>query len=84
MTKRLVLLLRTGTAVLLLVFVAGRAYANQDAIVTGAAAYFAWVIFDSLKADLEKVSGRTIELHGSNSTLHCNLLQLETADKHTQ
>jgi len=38
-------------------------------VITGAGAHFAWVIFDSLKADLEKVSGRTIELHGRNSTL---------------
>jgi phosphate transport system substrate-binding protein len=69
MRKRLVSLLRTCSAVLLLVCVAERAYADQDAIVTGAGAHFAWVVFDSLKADLEKVSGRSIELHGRNSTL---------------
>jgi ABC-type phosphate transport system substrate-binding protein len=69
MSKRLVSLLHACTAVLLLVSVAGRAYADQDAIVTGAGAHFAWVVFDSLKADLEKASGRSIELHGRNSTL---------------
>ena len=69
MGKRLVSLLRTGAAILLLVSVVERAHADQDAVVTGAGAHFAWVIFDSLKADLEKVSGRTIELHGRNSTL---------------
>lgn len=42
---------------------------GTGSVVTGAGAHFAWVIFDSLKADLEKVSGRTIELHGRNSTL---------------
>jgi hypothetical protein len=69
MRKRLVSLLRTCSAVFLLVCVAERACADQDAIVTGAGAHFAWVVFDSLKADLEKVSGRSIELHGRNSTL---------------
>ncbi|MFQ5644631.1 MAG: substrate-binding domain-containing protein [Thiogranum sp.] len=54
---------------MLLVSVAERASADNDAIVTGAGAHFAWVIFDSLKADLEKASGRSIELHGRNSTL---------------
>ncbi len=69
MNKRLVSLLRICIAALLLLSVAERAYADRDAIVTGAGAHFAWVIFDSLKADLEKASGRTIELHGRNSTL---------------
>lgn len=41
---------------------------KEDAI-TGAGAHFVWVIFDNLKADLEKVSGRTIKLHGRNSAL---------------
>ena len=51
---------------------AERLYAEQtksDKVITGAGAHFAWVIFDTLKADLEKASGRTIELHGRNSTL---------------
>jgi phosphate transport system substrate-binding protein len=38
-------------------------------VITGAGAHFAWVVFKSLKADLERVSGRSIELHGQNSTL---------------
>lgn len=38
-------------------------------VITGAGAHFAWVVFKSLKADLERVSGRRIELHGQNSTL---------------
>jgi ABC-type phosphate transport system substrate-binding protein len=42
---------------------------TNPAIVTGAGAHFAWVVFDELKPDLERVSGRTIELHGRNSTL---------------
>jgi len=69
MKKRFVSLLHIGIAALLLSSVTGRVYANDNAIVTGAGAHFAWVIFDSLKADLEKASGRTIELHGRNSTL---------------
>jgi len=40
-----------------------------DGVITGAGAHFAWVIFDSLQADLEKVSGHTIKLHGRNSAL---------------
>ena len=44
-------------------------HAETKSIVTGAGAHFAWVIFDSLKADLEKVSGRRIDLHGRNATL---------------
>jgi len=62
-------LLRICIAAVLFLSVAERAYADRDAIVTGAGAHFAWVIFDSLKADLEKTSGRSIELHGRNSTL---------------
>ena len=69
MKKRLVPLLRIGIAALLLSSLAGRVYAADNAIVTGAGAHFAWVVFDSLKADLENVSGRTIKLHGRNSTL---------------
>jgi phosphate transport system substrate-binding protein len=38
-------------------------------VVTGGGAHFAWVVFESLKHDLERVSGRSIELHGRNSTL---------------
>jgi ABC-type phosphate transport system substrate-binding protein len=42
---------------------------SDPAIITGAGAHFAWVVFDELKTDLERVSGRPIELHGRNSTL---------------
>lgn len=38
-------------------------------IVTGAGAHFAWIVFESLKPDLERVSGRSIELQGRNSAL---------------
>ena len=37
--------------------------------VTGAGAHFSWIIFDSLKPDLERVSGRKILLYGKNSML---------------
>ncbi|VAW61344.1 Phosphate ABC transporter, periplasmic phosphate-binding protein PstS (TC 3.A.1.7.1) [hydrothermal vent metagenome] len=36
---------------------------------TGAGAHFAWVIFDSLKDELEKSTGKKIELFGKNSNL---------------
>jgi ABC-type phosphate transport system substrate-binding protein len=70
MNKYLVSLL-SGCAVLLAAsaIAAERQSANDKPIVTGAGAHFAWVIFDSLKPDLERVSGRSIELHGRNSTL---------------
>ena len=43
--------------------------APQKPVITGAGAHFAWVVFKSLKTDLEQVSGRSIVLHGQNSTL---------------
>jgi phosphate transport system substrate-binding protein len=42
---------------------------NDSAAITGGGAHFAWVIFEQLKPDLERVAGRRIELHGRNSTL---------------
>jgi ABC-type phosphate transport system substrate-binding protein len=42
---------------------------SNPPVIYGAGAHFAWVIFDELKSDLERVSGRPIELHGRNSTL---------------
>ena len=83
MNKKLVSLLCSCAGMLsVLVMSTGRVDAETDSIVTGAGAHFAWVIFDSLKPDLEQVSGRTIELHGRNSTLGmgCNA-GIETALK---
>ena len=37
--------------------------------ITGAGAHFSWIIFNSLKQDLEKVSGRKITLYGKDSML---------------
>jgi len=37
--------------------------------ITGAGAHFAWVIFDALKDELEKTTGKKIELFGKNSNL---------------
>lgn len=37
--------------------------------VTGAGAHFSWIIFDSLKRDLERLSGRKILLYGKDSML---------------
>ncbi|TCK19111.1 hypothetical protein DFR30_2405 [Thiogranum longum] len=44
-------------------------YADTDNVITGAGVHFVWVIFDRLNCDLEEVSGRSIILHGRNSTL---------------
>lgn len=44
-------------------------HTKDKTIVTGAGAHFAWIIFDRLREDLERVSGRRIELHGRNSAL---------------
>ena len=38
-------------------------------IITGAGAHFAWVIFDSLKAELEQSTGKKLQLFGKNSNL---------------
>ncbi len=40
-----------------------------DEVIFGAGAHFAWVVFDELKDDLERVSGKKVELHGQNSAL---------------
>jgi len=37
--------------------------------ITGAGAHFAWVIFDSLKDELEQKTGKNIQLFGKNSNL---------------
>ncbi len=47
----------------------GAVHAEKGGVITGAGAHFAWIIFDRLKPDLEQVAGRSIELHGRNSTL---------------
>ncbi len=57
--------------------------------ITGAGAHFAWVIFDSLKDELERTTGKKIELFGKNSNLGmgCNagikLAQQGTHDHET-
>lgn len=42
---------------------------KQSDVITGAGAHFAWVIFDSLKSELESTTGRKIQLFGKNSNL---------------
>jgi ABC-type phosphate transport system substrate-binding protein len=42
---------------------------HPTGFITGAGAHFSWIIFDSLKSDLEKVSGRKIQLYGKDSML---------------
>jgi len=43
-------------------------YKQADTI-TGAGAHFAWVIFDELKDELEKTTGKKLQLYGKNSNL---------------
>lgn len=42
---------------------------GDDGVVTGAGAHFAWIIFDAIKSDLERRTGRRITLYGKNSML---------------
>ena len=57
--------------------------------ITGAGAHFAWVIFDSLKSELEGTTGKKLHLFGKNSNLGmgCNagikLSQQSTPDHQT-
>ena len=42
---------------------------TPESFITGAGAHFSWIIFDSLKSDLERVAGRRIVLYGKDSML---------------
>ncbi len=42
---------------------------EPSGIITGAGAHFAWVIFDSLKDELEQSTGKKLQLYGKNSSL---------------
>jgi phosphate transport system substrate-binding protein len=42
---------------------------NKNDTITGAGAHFAWVIFDSLKEELEQSTGKKLQLFGKNSNL---------------
>jgi ABC-type phosphate transport system substrate-binding protein len=42
---------------------------NNEGMLMGAGAHFAWIVFDALKADLEKKTGRKTILFGENSML---------------
>jgi ABC-type phosphate transport system substrate-binding protein len=44
------------------------AHSDED-VLMGAGAHFAWIVFDAIKADLEKATGRKIILFGENSML---------------
>ncbi len=62
---------------------------QQKDTITGAGAHFAWVIFDSLKDELEQSTGKKLRLFGKNSNLGmgCNagikLAKRSTADHPT-
>jgi len=40
-----------------------------EGVITGAGAHFSWIIFDAIKDDLERVSGRELLLYGKDSML---------------
>ena len=42
---------------------------DEDGVLMGAGAHFAWIVFDALKADLERVTGRETVLFGQYSML---------------
>ncbi|MEE8379544.1 MAG: substrate-binding domain-containing protein, partial [Gammaproteobacteria bacterium] len=42
---------------------------NNEGMLMGAGAHFAWIVFDALKEDLEKKTGRKTILFGENSML---------------
>ena len=53
--------------------------------ITGAGAHFVWVIFDSLKSELEQSTGKKLELFGKNSNLGmgCNAaIKLAQQNRH--
>ncbi len=62
---------------------------QKNNTISGAGAHFAWVIFDSLKDELEKKTGKKLALFGKNSSLGmgCNagikLAKQSTADHET-
>jgi len=60
---------------------------SQKETITGAGAHFAWVIFDSLKDELEQSTGNKLQLFGKNSNLGmgCNAgikLAKQSTDEH--
>ena len=46
-----------------------RSITHPTGYVTGAGAHFSWIIFDSMKPELERMSGRKIMLYGKDSML---------------
>ena len=64
----------------------GMAKVNHDSenALMGAGAHFAWIVFDALKEDLERVTGRKTILFGENSMLGvgCNA-GIKAAKQHT-
>lgn len=73
----------------LLLLISSNALADQsethNTTITGAGAHFAWVIFDSLKDELENKTGKTLQLFGKNSSLGmgCNAgIKLAKQNKH--
>jgi len=59
-------------------------FEEDEKIISGAGAHFAWTIFDALKQDLEKTVDREIKLYGKNSMLGqgCNA-GIKTAKRNT-
>jgi|GEM_PF-563314 len=61
--------IKAGVAVLLAIALyLPTAHSDEDPLM-GAGAHFAWIVFDAIKEDLEKTTGRNIILFGENSML---------------
>lgn len=60
--------LTIGVLILSPVF-ANEELADGEDVLMGAGAHFAWIVFDALKQDLERVTGRKTILFGENSML---------------
>ncbi|MBI3774013.1 MAG: substrate-binding domain-containing protein [Gammaproteobacteria bacterium] len=59
-----------GASLMLLSLLAAPARAEDDEdVISGAGAHFPWVIFDSVKDDLQKIVSKKIVLYGKNSML---------------
>lgn len=49
--------------------VTGNSLENDGQLITGAGAHFSWVVFDAIKPELERISGRKLKLYGKESML---------------
>lgn len=68
-TSRSKVIILFGIALILAFTGLAQAKRNDKNALMGAGAHFAWIIFDAIKSDLKKTTGRNIILFGENSML---------------